>query len=36
MRKNAPFDISDNLVEMISEQTIGRKVTALLLNEQKS
>ena len=36
MRKNAPFDISDNLVEAISEKTHRKKVTASLLNEQKS
>jgi hypothetical protein len=36
MRKNAPFDISDNLVEAISEKTAKKKVTATLPNEQKS
>ena len=36
MRKNAPFDISDNLVEAIHDKTSRKKVTASLLNEQES
>ena len=34
--KNAPFDISHNLVAAISEKTTRKKVTAPLLHEQKS
>ena len=36
MRKNAPFDISDNLVEAISEKSSRKKVTASLPSDTYS